>query len=66
MSRADKIMDASNVPYKLADMYDLAKELEADNKELEAALEAAAKSVDHILKDGGGTYGDAIRARGLK
>ena len=25
-------------------------------------LEAAAKLVDHILKEGGGTYGDAIRA----
>jgi hypothetical protein len=26
--------------------------------------EACAKLVDHILKEGGGTYGDAIRARG--
>jgi hypothetical protein len=26
--------------------------------------EANAKMVDHILKEGGGTYGDAIRARG--
>ena len=26
--------------------------------------EACAKVVDHILKEGGGTYGDAIRARG--
>jgi hypothetical protein len=26
--------------------------------------EACAKMVDHILKEGGGTYGDAIRARG--
>ena len=26
--------------------------------------EANAKTVDHILKEGGGTYGDAIRARG--
>jgi len=25
--------------------------------------EACAKLVDHILKEGGGTYGDAIRAR---
>jgi hypothetical protein len=25
--------------------------------------EACAKVVDHILKEGGGTYGDAIRAR---
>lgn len=28
--------------------------------------EACAKYVDHILKEGGGTYGDAIRARGNK
>ena len=26
--------------------------------------EACANMVDHILKKGGGTYGDAIRARG--
>ena len=26
--------------------------------------EAYAKFVNHILKEGGGTYGDAIRARG--
>ena len=26
--------------------------------------EECAKVVDHILKEGGGTYGDAIRARG--
>lgn len=26
--------------------------------------EKCAKMVDHILKEGGGTYGDAIRARG--
>ena len=29
-----------------------------------AEREACAKVVDHILKEGGGTYGDAIRARG--
>jgi hypothetical protein len=28
--------------------------------------EECAKFVDHILKEGGGTYGDAIRARGTK
>ena len=28
--------------------------------------EACAKLVDHILKEGGGTWGDAIRARGNK
>lgn len=31
-----------------------------------AEREACAKFVDHILKEGGGTYGDAIRARGEK
>jgi hypothetical protein len=29
-----------------------------------AEREACAKFVDHMLKEGGGTYGDAIRARG--
>jgi len=29
-----------------------------------AEREACANMVDHILKEGGGTYGDAIRARG--
>jgi stalled ribosome rescue protein Dom34 len=36
--------------------------------QIEAAVlaerEACAKMVDHILKEGGGTWGDAIRARG--
>ena len=31
---------------------------------VEAEREACAKMVDHILKEGGGTWGDAIRARG--
>ena len=31
---------------------------------VEAEREACAKFVDHILKEGGGTYGDALRARG--
>jgi hypothetical protein len=52
---------------------DMAKEwseaVEAECKALiEAAVlaerEANAKMVDHILKEGGGTWGDAIRARG--
>ena len=30
----------------------------------DAEREACAKEVDHILREGGGTYGDAIRARG--
>jgi len=29
-----------------------------------AEREACAKMLDHILKEGGGTWGDAIRARG--
>ena len=29
-----------------------------------AEREACSKLVDHILKEGGGTWGDAIRARG--
>ena len=29
-----------------------------------AEREACANMVDHILKEGGGTWGDAIRARG--
>jgi hypothetical protein len=29
-----------------------------------AEREACANLVDHILKEGGGTWGDAIRARG--
>jgi hypothetical protein len=32
----------------------------------EAEREACAQMVDHILKEGGGTYADAIRARGEK
>jgi hypothetical protein len=33
-------------------------------KATQAEKERCAKFVDHILKQGGGTYGDAIRARG--
>ena len=39
-----------------------------EDEKLEFAVaherEECAKMVDHILKEGGGTYGDAIRARG--
>jgi len=34
------------------------------NRAIEAEREACADLVDHILKEGGGTWGDAIRARG--
>ena len=33
---------------------------------VEDEREACAKFVDHILREGGETYGDAIRARGEK
>ena len=35
-----------------------------ENAYVQAEREANAKLVDHILREGGGTYGDAIRARG--
>ena len=35
-----------------------------ENAYVQAEREANAKTVDHILREGGGTYGDAIRARG--
>jgi hypothetical protein len=41
---------------------DMLEELEWQIAERER--EACAKMVDHILKEGGGTWGDAIRARG--
>ena len=31
---------------------------------VKAERDACAKMVDHILREGGGTWGDAIRARG--
>jgi hypothetical protein len=34
------------------------------NRAIKQEREACAKMVDHILKEGGGTWGDAIRARG--
>jgi hypothetical protein len=37
-----------------------------DAKATAREREACAKVVDHILKEGGGTWGDAIRARGDK
>jgi hypothetical protein len=38
--------------------------VELVERAVEAEREACAKMVDHILKEGGGTWGDAIRARG--
>ena len=49
-----------------SDLQDACKE--AAFKAIEVAIaaerEACAQMVDHIRKEGGGTYGDAIRARG--
>ena len=38
--------------------------VELVNRAIKQEREACAKMVDHILKEGGGTWGDAIRARG--
>jgi hypothetical protein len=38
--------------------------VELVKRAVEAEREACAKVCDHILKEGGGTWGDAIRARG--
>jgi hypothetical protein len=38
--------------------------VELVERAVEAEREACARLVDHILKEGGGTWGDAIRARG--
>ena len=40
--------------------------VELVERAVEAEREACARLVDHILKEGGGTWGDAIRARGNK
>jgi len=40
--------------------------VELVKRAVEADREASARLVDHILKEGGGTWGDAIRARGNK
>ena len=73
MTRDDIIRLAREAGFEL-NMWQLSVGCEATgtHEELErfAALvaaaerEACAKLVDHILKEGGGTWGDAIRARG--
>jgi len=50
---AQKVLDA------MQGMLDVGLE-----KAVLAEREACANLVDHILKEGGGTWGDAIRARG--
>jgi hypothetical protein len=40
------------------------REVQRLGQEIEQEREACADLVDHILKEGGGTWGDAIRARG--
>ena len=51
-----EIIDNANKPW--AELSIFAALVRADENE------ANAKMVDHILKEGGGTWGDAIRARG--
>ena len=51
-----EIIDNTNKPW--AELSIFAELVRADENE------ATAKLVDHILKEGGGTWGDAIRARG--
>jgi hypothetical protein len=45
-----------------ADLWDMMQM--AIDEAVAAEREACAKMVDHMLKEGGGTWGDAIRARG--
>ena len=70
MTREDILRLADKVgmmPFAMAPRYQsqLAKQL-GEFAALVAAheREACAEMVDHILKEGGGTYGKAIRARG--
>jgi ABC-type sugar transport system substrate-binding protein len=51
-----EIIDNTNIPW--AELSIFAVFIRDDERE------ANAKMVDHILKEGGGTWGDAIRARG--
>jgi len=41
-------------------------EMDAIQSAIRIEREECARMVDHILKEGGGTYGDAIRARTKK
>jgi hypothetical protein len=66
--------NAEQITYMLADAIDKDREYKSwhvSTKHLMTLVEmvvadereACAKLVDHILKEGGGTWGDAIRAR---
>ena len=56
-------MNKPITPKKFAtDLWDMMQM--AIDEAVAAEREANAKFVDHILKEGGGTWGDAIRARG--
>ena len=61
-----KMWAASGVSPELTDLYTICDmalaSLTLREEGYRQGLEAAAKLVDHILKEGGGTYGDAIRA----
>ena len=55
----------SDLGFLLGDSWLMHHEIEYFAKLItEKEREACAKMVDHILKEGGGTWGDAIRARG--
>ena len=67
--------NAEQITYMLADAIDKDREYKSwhvSTKHLMTLVEmvvadereACAKMVDHMLKEGGGTWGDAIRARG--
>jgi hypothetical protein len=67
--------NAEQITYMLADAIDKDREYKSwhvSTKHLMTLVEMAvadereanAKLVDHMLKEGGGTWGDAIRARG--
>jgi hypothetical protein len=59
MTRDDIIRMAREAGFDLFLFFTLAYEAGAKDER-----EACAQMVDHILREGGGTYGDAIRARG--
>ena len=63
--RIKELMEQTGVPLSIP--FDKWCEKFADLVEAAARAderEACAEMVDHILKEGGGTWGDAIRARG--
>ena len=67
MNREDIIRMAQEAGFRVNTTESLLEELERFAALVASAeREACANLVDHILKEGGGTWGDAIRARGGK